>query len=890
MSDQPEASPPATKSIPVHPLDALTGGIFSAQTSSERAQRARDWLDGNPQFEQVEQVHQALAERDKGAAKPLREWLQEQKRAKGQERIAAEWADKAQALLALDKLNIADAMAWQRDAARAGAPLSREPLAAFKSQLAERIKGIEDLQHRMQVQREAAVLLAQRTEILSTKPLADAQSAQPALLADVQHWQAQAQALTGDGNWVSVDAKFPPLLDASRTQLLVVWEAFEAALAQATAALADPAAPLPAVQVWADELRLARGIPLEVAATTTRPAAKAKIDPQQREQALAAVQQALARLLEQTAQGHGKASMGAAAELRAVLKLHGKLIDSGLEHQVHAALVAAGELEGWQRWSADQVREDLLARAQALLQRPDGQALGGRKMQESLRQLREQWKQADQGGPSNHVLWRRFDEACNQAHKVVEVWLEKMKAEAAEHKTQRLALIEELKAWGAAQQGSRDWKAMGRGLHQFSERWRAAGHLGDKAFAELQPLWKQALAEASAPLDAVQQASLLARQAMIEEARVLGDAPQLRIDAVKALQQRWQAEAQAVPLERKQEQKLWDAFRKPIDDAFSRKSAEREKTVGALGERDRRVLELAQALDAASATGDAQQIRTAMDALDAALHHQPVGLAGAPDADQNKAQAPEGSASQASENIANGASAEPAPSAPRKPVVAMRGDDRPGMKKAEFAPPARAGKMGERRDGPRTGARPGDNKFEPRRDERGARDGYRQNDRAAQERAPRLGDAAFRAQRDAFEHAQSALRKLAAQAHGEVITELLGAWEQRSAERLPAAQVLGSRVNGATRSAWAQALGSAPAASGQASAQALLRLEMAAEQPTPADHLDERRALQLQLLTRRNDPSPAQTWTQDTAKVLAGGFDAGQARRLQAVLKVLLKR
>ena len=78
MSDQPEASPPATKSIPVHPLDALTGGIFSAQTSSERAQRARDWLDGNPQFEQVEQVHQALAERDKGAAKPLREWLQEQ--------------------------------------------------------------------------------------------------------------------------------------------------------------------------------------------------------------------------------------------------------------------------------------------------------------------------------------------------------------------------------------------------------------------------------------------------------------------------------------------------------------------------------------------------------------------------------------------------------------------------------------------------------------------------------------------------------------------------------------------------------------------------------------------------------------------------------------------
>lgn len=70
----------------------------------------------------------------------------------------------------------------------------------------------------------------------------------------------------------------------------------------------------------------------------------------------------------------------------------------------------------------------------------------------------------------------------------------------------------------------------------------------------------------------------------------------------------------------------------------------------------------------------------------------------------------------------------------------------------------------------------------------------------------------------------------------------------------------------------------------------MLRLEMAAEVPTPAEHLNARRMLQLQLLTKRNDPAPAQTWGQDAAKVLAGGFDGDQARRLQNVLKVLLKR
>jgi ATP-dependent RNA helicase SUPV3L1/SUV3 len=50
----------------------------------------------------------------------------------------------------------------------------------------------------------------------------------------------------------------------------------------------------------------------------------------------------------------------------------------------------------------------------------------------------------------NHAMWKRFDEACNEAHKVVEAWLDKVKAESAEHRAQRLALIEEVKAWAAA--------------------------------------------------------------------------------------------------------------------------------------------------------------------------------------------------------------------------------------------------------------------------------------------------------------------------------------------------------------------------------------------------------------------------------------------------------
>ena len=1025
----------------------MTGGAFTAATSGERAARIRDWLAKDPSPELMQEVFKELGSKDKGAVRPLREKLDELKRAKGQEALAAEWTVRGQALLDTVRLNIADAMAWQRDAAKAGAPLSREPLAALRNALAERVKVVEDLQNQAMVQREAAVLLAQRIELLSTKSWKDAQAVSQPLGADVAHWETQASALEGDGNWASVDAKFTPMVESARAQLLVVWEAFGAALAQAVTAAEDATAALPPVAVWAQELRVARG------ATTgdePRPA-KPRVDPAvreaQRQQAAAAVQGVLEKVEQEISEGHGKATAGAAAALRNAFKEHGRHLGGALEARVHAALGAAGELEGWQRWRADQLREELVAKAEALIARkpkakvkvrtrpakpvvadvadaatsagtpavstdetpvqvavpgvaeatvdtreqalapaptealedsstdaksempvaalqsatarpataeavesaPEEPAtpetvatptLGGRKMQETLRQLREQWKATDQGGAPNHALWKRFDDACNEAHKVVEAWLDKLKAEHAANRSQRLALIDDVKAWtqrNVERTEPHEWKAFARALHQLSERWREAGHLSEKAFAELQPLWKAAIHAAAAPLEAAQKHSLAQRHAMIAEATELGAAPMLHIDAVKSLQQRWQAEAQAVPLERRAEQKLWDAFRKPIDDAFNRKTQERERAAHALSAIDLGVLQAAKALEAANASGDAQRIRGAMAALEAALRGQAEAAAevsrigpdavnseqkstqpsversmiapekeaksegatavdavqDAPQADSQADDAPVGDAAEVTTEPA----AAPAPAAAvRKPVVAMRGDDRPGNRRSEPAAGGRGGKPGDRRDAPR-GARPGDNKFEPRRDDRGDRGsrGPRGDDRggrfgdrpAFEDRGPRLGDTAFRAQRDAREHAEAALRKLAAQAHGEALTQLLGAWEQRAADAVPGQQELGRSVTPAVRGAWAQAVAAAPAGDG---AQALLRLEMAAELPTPAEHMDARRALQLQLLTRRNDPAPAETWGQDAAQVLASPFDSARSRRLQNSLKVLLKR
>jgi hypothetical protein len=421
-----------------------------------------------------------------------------------------------------------------------------------------------------------------------------------------------------------------------------------------------------------------------VAVTPAASASNAKADaaPQASQVALQ-VPSMLLQLEKEVALGHSKAMSSAASLLRATLKTKGLQLDTELAQQVQTALAAAAELEGWQRKRADEIRLQLVTKAEALLQAPvaapaatevaDAEAvqavpetspegdtevsadaastppevipevasssaavdysqwvpaMGGRKLQDTLRQLRDEWKKTDQGGLPNHGLWKRFDQACNRAYPFVQAWLGKAKAESAAHREGRLALLAEVAAWTEAHQSNTDWKTQARELHQFSERWRNSGHLSEKAFADMQTQWKAAIKAAHVGLEAAQTQSITLRRAMIEEAKALGEAPQLRIDAVKALQQRWQIESQAVPVERKLAQKLWDAFRQPLDEAFSRKTQSRAAAPAQnLSEHDKAVMAAAEELEKAIAQGDAAQIRQAMAHVNAVSAGQPAAAA-----------------------------------------------------------------------------------------------------------------------------------------------------------------------------------------------------------------------------------------------------------------------
>jgi len=115
----------------------------------------------------------------------------------------------------------------------------------------------------------------------------------------------------------------------------------------------DASAPLPQVPVWADDI--AQAARYCARAGDCRPSSQ-KVNRKFGAKATSAVREVLTKLEHEMAQGHGKAS----ARSRPMpcvrhSKECGRLIDDKLGSRRPCGAGGSRELEGWQRWRADQL-------------------------------------------------------------------------------------------------------------------------------------------------------------------------------------------------------------------------------------------------------------------------------------------------------------------------------------------------------------------------------------------------------------------------------------------------------------------------------------------------------------------------------------------------------
>lgn len=259
------------------------------------------------------------------------------------------------------------------------------------------------------------------------------------------------------------------------------------------------------------------------------------------------------------------------------------------------------ELQDWQRWASHDVRQRLCDEVEAL----EGRGLHPDALATRIRELQQQWRQAQAGGRSDG-LDRRFNAACTRILKPARGFFDKRDALRNEHRQQVDTFLTEAEAsLGTDDQASLDTDGL-QSLQQL-----ATSHLrqldrlapGDRRDVadRLRALLDRIRPVIEAQFEAVENE----RERLIEAAGKLAnesDGKRLGNEA-RSLNQRWQALGKG---RRGRDQQQWRRFRAALDQAFANLDSARRENVAAIeARRHQGEALIASILGAAENQGDA---------------------------------------------------------------------------------------------------------------------------------------------------------------------------------------------------------------------------------------------------------------------------------------------
>jgi len=265
-------------------------------------------------------------------------------------------------------------------------------------------------------------------------------------------------------------------------------------------------------------------------------------------------------------------SLGAAADHDKVLKdarEKGMRLTPAQSDRLAHLRAELKRLSDWARWGGNVSREELIKTVEAL----PTQNLAMSELAKKVGSMRDRWKALDSlSGAAPKSLWERFDAACTAAYAPAAAHFRHLSDERHANAARGQALVDEAQAEIARlRDGSAEWKHVAGTVQRLRLAWSHLGAIDRKEKKRLDTLFTDALNVLQGPLEEQRKAEMAEREAIIEEAAAIDPHDRHAIDAMRTLQQRWQEHARALPLERKNEQALWQRFRAVCDDVFHRR-------------------------------------------------------------------------------------------------------------------------------------------------------------------------------------------------------------------------------------------------------------------------------------------------------------------------------
>ncbi len=297
---------------------------------------------------------------------------------------------------------------------------------------------------------------------------------------------------------------------------------------------------------------------------------------------LAAANDALIKLAEIIAAGDVRGSRHAATKL--FQQFTTKRFPKLEEQRLNELDGEVKRLESWLKWSDGQARDGLMAKAEALKNVPQPPDV----LAKEIRAIQEEWKALDKkNGGAPKPKWDKFNAVCKEAYAPAKAHFDTLRKQRNENASGREKIIDALhtladEAAAPLTEGQvRDWVDIEKRKSALFDQWKKGGGVANAAWESLDKKFDVALHKLDAGLDAAREPEIARRKRLIAEAEELANATPSRevTDRAITVQRRWAAERPpGLPhLRRKDEQKLWDEFKKHTDAVFKARDTQRDQ-------------------------------------------------------------------------------------------------------------------------------------------------------------------------------------------------------------------------------------------------------------------------------------------------------------------------
>lgn len=283
---------------------------------------------------------------------------------------------------------------------------------------------------------------------------------------------------------------------------------------------------------------------------------------------------------------------------------------------------AIAQLSDWHEFAVTPKKEALIEQMTTL----QNSQLAPQDLATRIHDLQDEWKSLSKGvQQADENLWQQFQQASQAAYAPCREFFDAQAKAREENLKHRQTLITQLTTYlNEYHWDTPVWSDVEKTLKVARQEWQAYWPVPRKAGEDLQHQFDQLMEDLHARLKAHYQESKAAKQALIAQAHSCVEDPDLHTatNRIKQLQQQWKTLGKSYP---KDEQQLWQAFRRECDAVFARRNeqqAARQQAQAAQAEAAEKLIAQLQTLasnpdaDAAKIRADMADIKQAFQALE----------------------------------------------------------------------------------------------------------------------------------------------------------------------------------------------------------------------------------------------------------------------------------